>query len=337
MKISACLIVKDEESHLEACLYSIKDFVDEIIVVDTGSKDSTKKIAEKFTSNIYDFKWVDDFSKARNFSISKAASEWILVIDADEILEKESLKRIKNLIDQDEYDAFALEQRNYTNNRTEFNFIPSNARNFQGYIPCNIIRLFRNNKKILFSNPVHESVDESIKNNNLKVLKTNIPLHHFQDEKGNLKEKQIEYMRICEKNIDSMPNKAKAHRDIAIIASNFLKDDAKAIKHFKESLNYNEKNLKTYIGLGWAYINNKQFLEAEKIFFKALKYYPNNATLHASIGASCEKQNKLKRALTAYNNAKLLGYPETAQLEIIISRIKAQLNNTHTFKVNYSP
>lgn len=63
------------------------NFVDEITIVDTGTGDNTKTIASEFTDKIYDFKWCNDFSKARNFSISKASNDWILVLDADEFLQ----------------------------------------------------------------------------------------------------------------------------------------------------------------------------------------------------------------------------------------------------------
>lgn len=84
--LSLCMIVKNECKNLRSCLSKIVDFVDEIIIVDTGSTDSTKNIASEFTDKIYDFKWCNDFSKARNFSISKASNNWILVLDADEFV-----------------------------------------------------------------------------------------------------------------------------------------------------------------------------------------------------------------------------------------------------------
>lgn len=82
MKLSVALIVKNEESCLDRCLNSVKDF-DEIVVVDTGSIDKTKEIAKKYTDKIYDFEWCDDFSKARNFVADKCSGDWILSIDAD--------------------------------------------------------------------------------------------------------------------------------------------------------------------------------------------------------------------------------------------------------------
>jgi len=82
MKVSIALIVKNEESCLEKCLESVKD-ADEIVVVDTGSTDKTVEIAKKYTDKIFHFKWVDDFSKARNFAKSKCLGDWILSVDAD--------------------------------------------------------------------------------------------------------------------------------------------------------------------------------------------------------------------------------------------------------------
>lgn len=84
--LSLCMIIKNEESCLDNCLKNIHSYVDEIIIVDTGSVDNSKEIASKYKDKIYDFKWCNDFSDARNFSISKASNDWILVLDADEFL-----------------------------------------------------------------------------------------------------------------------------------------------------------------------------------------------------------------------------------------------------------
>lgn len=96
------MIVRDEEGTLARCLDSVKDIVDEIIIVDTGSIDKTKEIAKKYTSNIYDFEWIDDFSAARNYSFSKATKDFIMWMDADDvILEKDriNLKELKEKLD----------------------------------------------------------------------------------------------------------------------------------------------------------------------------------------------------------------------------------------------
>lgn len=85
VKISLCMIVRDEEDVLARCLKSIKDVADEIIIVDTGSQDRTKEIAAEFTDKIYDFPWCDDFSAARNFAFSKGTGEYLMWMDADDV------------------------------------------------------------------------------------------------------------------------------------------------------------------------------------------------------------------------------------------------------------
>lgn len=88
--VSLCMIVKNEERILQRCLDSLAGLMDEIIIVDTGSTDATKQIAAKYTNQVYDFVWVNDFSAARNFAFSKARMEYIYSADADEVLDEKN-------------------------------------------------------------------------------------------------------------------------------------------------------------------------------------------------------------------------------------------------------
>ncbi|MFD0824868.1 glycosyltransferase [Neobacillus sp. M.A.Huq-85] len=93
ISLSLCMIVKNEEKTLGRCLDSVKNIVDEIIIVDTGSNDQTIEIAKHYGSKIYHFQWVDDFSAARNFAFSHAQMDYILTMDADDVFsEDESIK-----------------------------------------------------------------------------------------------------------------------------------------------------------------------------------------------------------------------------------------------------
>ena len=91
------MIVKNEEKVLARCLESVKDIIDEVIIVDTGSSDKTKEIAFNYTDKVFCFKWCDDFSKARNFSFSKATKEYIMWLDADDVILKEDKEKLINL------------------------------------------------------------------------------------------------------------------------------------------------------------------------------------------------------------------------------------------------
>ncbi len=97
IKVSLCMIVKDEETVLKRCLNSIANLVDEIIIVDTGSSDQTKAIATEFAAKIFDFEWIDDFAAARNYAFAHATKEYILWLDADDVLTEEDQMKFKEL------------------------------------------------------------------------------------------------------------------------------------------------------------------------------------------------------------------------------------------------
>jgi len=99
MKISVCMIVKNEEVSLGESLTAVGRYVDEIIVVDTGSTDRTKEIALGCGAKVYDFSWCDDFSAARNFSLGKASHDWVLVLDADEVITDFDRQQIQSVME----------------------------------------------------------------------------------------------------------------------------------------------------------------------------------------------------------------------------------------------
>ncbi|MBE5758728.1 MAG: glycosyltransferase family 2 protein [Clostridiales bacterium] len=102
LKLSLCMIVKNEAEVLARCLSSAKNIADEIVIVDTGSSDTTNEIAGTFTDRIFDFPWCDDFSAARNFAFSKARGEYIFWLDADDVIEnEEEFLKLKEKLDAD--------------------------------------------------------------------------------------------------------------------------------------------------------------------------------------------------------------------------------------------
>lgn len=100
MKISLCIIARNESENIARCINSAKAVVDEIIVGDTGSEDDTVAIAESLGARVYHFKWVDDFAKARNFVLSKATGDWILFLDADEYISEDTVQNLRPVIQQ---------------------------------------------------------------------------------------------------------------------------------------------------------------------------------------------------------------------------------------------
>lgn len=141
-KISVCMIVKDEENFLDQCLMSVKEIADEIIIVDTGSKDNTIEIARKYTDKIYFHQWNNSFSEARNHSLKYATGEWIFQIDADEELIKDDIPVLFKALKNPEIDAIMVQ-------------IVSSLNSGKSESRHNVERIFRNNGKIHYEGRVH--------------------------------------------------------------------------------------------------------------------------------------------------------------------------------------
>jgi len=154
--VSLCMIVKNEESNLARCLNSVKDIVSEIVIVDTGSTDNTIKIAEDYNAKIIFHKWDNDFSSARNKSIENATCDYILFLDADEYLDKDSLKFFKSLKKPSYPHSYFVKIINFTNNELERNY------SVEHYFT----RIWTNNPNYRFTGKIHENLiflDEKIK------------------------------------------------------------------------------------------------------------------------------------------------------------------------------
>jgi len=106
--ISACMIVRNEEKLLPGCLESIRDWVDEIIVVDTGSSDATLDIARQYGARVFQQPWEGDFSKHRNYSVEQASGDWLLIIDADERFVLEDVPQIIDRMIEGQFGALAV-------------------------------------------------------------------------------------------------------------------------------------------------------------------------------------------------------------------------------------
>ncbi len=110
--LSICIITKNEQQNIERCLQCLQPYPFEIVVVDTGSTDKTKEIALKYTENVYDFAWCDDFGAAKNYAISKAENEYVMVLDSDEFLEPLEAARLEQLIMQHPQQVGRIKRRN---------------------------------------------------------------------------------------------------------------------------------------------------------------------------------------------------------------------------------
>ena len=147
MKLSLCAIALNEAASLPQCLNSVKDVVDEMIVLDTGSTDRTPEIARELGARVYHFDWANDFAAARNESLKYVTGDWVLVLDADEVLVPEIVPEMKKAIDSDRYLLINLVRQEIGASQSPYSLVS---------------RLFRNHPEIHFEHPYHAMVDDSI-------------------------------------------------------------------------------------------------------------------------------------------------------------------------------
>lgn len=169
--ISLCMIVKDEEEDLPKCLESVKHIVDEIIIVDTGSSDNTISIAECYGARVICHSWQHDFAAARNEGLQVAIGDWILWLDADEQLDLQEGKQMKELLTRDAIHQYGIEAvqfilRNYIDNLVE---------------QVNVLRIVRNRPQYRFEGRVHEQIIPSIMrlHPNCIIGQVDIRIHHY--------------------------------------------------------------------------------------------------------------------------------------------------------------
>ncbi|MBK7500136.1 MAG: glycosyltransferase family 2 protein [Ignavibacteriales bacterium] len=178
-ELSLCMIVKDEEKHLTRSLSSVKDVVNEIVIVDTGSSDKTIEIAKSFSAKIFHFDWVNDFSAARNFALSKCPGDWILYLDADEELKPDSIEEVKKYKSHTPAGVYC----------TVKSLGSSTANGSVMRYP----RLFANVPGLEFVGKVHEQISDSLRKNKIPLVESEIEIIHHGyaiDEDGLQKKKE---------------------------------------------------------------------------------------------------------------------------------------------------
>lgn len=163
--LSACMIVRDEAHQLAEILGQCQFFADEIIIVDTGSVDNTKKVANEFTDKIFDFPWCDDFSAARNHAISKATGHYIFIIDADERINKANQQLICQL-------------KNHFDGKRAFQCLTICKTSDGSSPPCLQVRCFPNSENIYYQGKIHEGLWNSLTKAEIEVKQTNIGIIH---------------------------------------------------------------------------------------------------------------------------------------------------------------
>ena len=313
VKLSACVIVKNEEKHLPRWLACVRQLADELIVVDTGSEDKTVEIAEAGGARVFSFPWRDDFSAAKNFALEQAAGKWILFLDADEYFPPESISRVRSLLEETDRDI-----------RTAgilcrwVNFDEDNGMQLQSAAVQ--LRLFRNLRGLRYKGRIHEALDVPKR---YKVLATKeIEIHHTGYSQNIAADKLLRNRRLLLRDIEEAGGKASLQQ------KKYLLDCAYGLKEWEETCHLAEEILRAkdsdeefstdnLAGLYSAYISSLMRLdrplsEIEKVTEAAERALPMSAEFPWMLGLYLHEkkepgvQELLRRGLSIYESCRSL-------------------------------
>lgn len=294
--ITLSMIVKNEEKHLSGCLNSVKDVVDEIIIVDTGSSDNTIGIAEQYGAKIFHFDWINDFSAARNYSLSKSTGDWILYLDADERLNPHSKEELKSITGAKNKIGFYCTVKSLDSEHGRDN-------------QMSYVRLFASNNNITFSGSVHEQIIPSLLNNGYEINKSNILIEHIgYDINTDMKKEKAK--RNLELLVQEYRKCKNPYLEFQLaLTHEILKNYSEAGKYFllaAENKSFNTLyRAHSYTSLAVLFNNEHNINEASKYLEKSLLIRNNDAFTHLLAAKIYLRRNEIKKAIEHCQKAEL--------------------------------
>ena len=313
VKISAAVIVKNEEEDLPIWLESMRGLADEMIVVDTGSTDNTVSIARKAGAQVYDFPWIDDFAAAKNYAIEKTHGDWIILLDADEYIKPEDYVGVRKTIERYDDDArvigFLCKLVNIDKNR-------NNAYKSSIYQ----IRVFRRLDDFRYKGMIHEALSYSGTGKKEVPYIDAFTIYHTGYSSGINKKKNERNLRLLQK---SQEKYGKRPLDDMYFADCYygLGEYDKAISYAKEFVHGNYVDT---VGMGHRYYGvwlqsliylGESLTEIRKVAQEALKKFPYGGEVYILEGHACYNQGDYLRAEFCYREAERI-YREAINKEI---------------------
>jgi tetratricopeptide (TPR) repeat protein len=317
--IELSMIVKDGSATLERCINSVASFVDRIVVGDTGSTDATVETARKCGAEVVHIPWEQDFARARNRLLEHCKCDWVLVLDADEMLDAQGPLRIPELIARENVDAYDIWRWNYVHaahirsgeEAPKLNPVVIEAsRPYPAYTLSLNTRLFRRHPEIYFEYSVHETVSERINASGMARAQANFVIHHFglvEDTELVRKGKNSYYQQLGLRKIEAEPQNPRAWFEVGLGELEHYRKPATALAYFVRACLLSPGDSKSWLFAGICLARTGQLAEALKRFSVALKLGLRTPILFEAIGDAYFHGGQHAYAREAYEQAVAAG------------------------------
>lgn len=317
--VSLCMIVQDEEECLLSAIESARNLTDELIIVDTGSSDRTPQLALTAGAKLFHLAWTKDFSVARNFGLQQATSTWILVLDADEVLEATDHATFYALLRDVQVEGYFLQIRNILDSSEHKSY-------------DQVVRLFRNKPLYRFEGAIHEQVAPAIlrANNGNGLSSAPLTINHFGYLKDRLysKDKFNRNSKILRQELSQNPDDPFLLYCLGLeyyqqtLFSKGLKQLSKALGNMSGHEGYFEEVL---LNTALGYLLLDEIPSSVEFLSRALRMYPTHSDLLFLRGTAYFKQRDYSQAVVDLERCLSIGTMKLATTYQVVSL----LENTH--------
>jgi len=308
------MIVKNAADTLRLCLESVRGVVDQIVVADTGCTDNTCDIAREFGATIISTPWQNHFADARNAALKPMQTDWVLVLDPDEELDRDAQARIPKLLLAAEVGGYITPIRNYVPcmvtrgwDRTTMPNDGSHprAKDAPAYFINENCRLFRRHPEIYFRGRVHELVEYQIRALGLKCQRANFFIHHFGHlaDPESRENKNAFYHELLRLKIQEMPDDATAWVQYGLDEYEEHKNTEEALRCFDQALRLQPECPTTWLFKGMVYCQSGRYEEALHALERAGSGEDGAVLRDRLKGDALRNLGRLKEARMAYRRA----------------------------------
>lgn len=278
-KVSLCMIVKNEEKFLPQCLESVRELVDEMIIVDTGSTDKTVAIAKSHGAKVHFFKWVNDFAAARNESLRHATGDWIFSMDADERINPgPNGDCLRDLASVSGIDAYLVPIKSHKQNEREHGFHYA-------------VRFFKNHPDVCYEGEVHESVNPFLEKKGATIVPAPFLIEHFgyAIDSTQMEQKLQRNISLLRKTLERTPRNAFAQYYLGMSLL-VMQREEEGLDAFQKALRGEglTKNIEalTLNAICFIHLARKDYEKVIETARKSLYAIPNQNTAKLLMGAA---------------------------------------------------
>lgn len=313
------MIVKDGASSLKRCLESVRNVVDRIVIGDTGSSDESVAIARSFGAEVISVPWEKDFARARNRVLQHSRCDWILVLDADDMLDHTAMRKLTEAVAREDVFAYDVCIWNYvleTNSRFGEQGVIANpylleaSRPYPAYGRSVNTRLFRRHPEVFFERSVHENVSRRIEALRLRKAIAPFVIHHFghaEDSSEVRGSKNELYQEIGRAHLQSETKDERAYFELGLGELEHYRRPEAALAYFVEALRLNPKDAAAFLFAGVCLLRLGRFREAFELLKESERLDARSIVLQEALGDAHFHLADYTGAGEAYRRALALG------------------------------